>query len=163
MISIIDSTTEQARKLGVSFQLDFHLNKVCSNFYTPSMGSVLLFVCLNWTLSLSSSWLTEQKLALAFHKGVSKATIQGLSSLTPRPMTSLDMRLRSTNAIVVYHLVSINSSGQDLLCAWGFLHVCTQVCIAYTWQSGLCMDLATIVQPTIWGEMQLTSCFWKQG
>ena len=34
MISIVDSTTEQASELGVSFQLDFHLNKKANLAYT---------------------------------------------------------------------------------------------------------------------------------
>ena len=37
MISVLDNTTEEANKLGMSFQLDFHLNKWANFAYTPSL------------------------------------------------------------------------------------------------------------------------------
>ena len=36
MISIVDNTTEQVSKLGVSFQLDFYLNKQAKLVCTTS-------------------------------------------------------------------------------------------------------------------------------
>ena len=72
MISIMDSTTEQASELGMSFY--FHLNKqpnlvyALSTFYTPLVGGVLPFVCHNRTPLLSSSGLTEEKLSTGFQQ-----------------------------------------------------------------------------------------------
>ena len=37
MISIVHSTTEQASELGMSFQLNFHLNKQANLAYAPNL------------------------------------------------------------------------------------------------------------------------------
>ena len=91
-------SSEQASKFGVCTQLNLHHSAISTLFLQAVY--CCLFPLTEFPCSAVLVWL-KKIWALAFHKGLSTATVRELSSLAPRPMNNLCTGLKTIRYIAI--------------------------------------------------------------